>query len=261
MSIGSVLRVAGKKALVTGGARGIGAACARMLARHGAQVALADIDGEGARSATEEINAECPDAAIAVDLDVTDPEQWSAALQSAHAHFGGLNVLVNNAGVCIPGSIEDLDIADWNRTIDIDLNSVFLGCRAALPLMRDHAPGSIVNISSISGLIAGHNLAAYNAAKAGVWLVTKSIALHAARKGYDIRANSVHPTFIDTGMVDEVVSISDPAEARAKLARQIPLGRIGTTDDVAYAVLYLASDESRFMTGSELKLDGGISAM
>jgi NAD(P)-dependent dehydrogenase (short-subunit alcohol dehydrogenase family) len=170
-------------------------------------------------------------------------------------------VLVNNAGICIPGSIEDLDLEQWNRTIDVDLTSVFLGCRAALPLMRDHAPGSIVNISSISGLIAGHNLAAYNAAKAGVWLVTKSIALHAARKGYDIRANSVHPTFIDTDMVDAVVGTGDRAAMREKLARQVPLGRIGTTDDVAFAVLYLASDESRFMTGAELKLDGGISAM
>ena len=175
--------------------------------------------------------------------------------------MGGLNVLVNNAGICIPGTVEELDIDQWRRTIDVDLTSVFLGCKAALPIMRGHSPGSIVNISSISGLIAGHNLAAYNAAKAGVWLMTKSVALHAARGGDDIRANSVHPTFIDTPMVDDVVAGADPQEMRAKLARQVPLGRIGTVDDVAYAVLYLASDESRFMTGSELKLDGGISAM
>jgi NAD(P)-dependent dehydrogenase (short-subunit alcohol dehydrogenase family) len=255
------MRVAGKKAFVTGAARGIGRACARMLVQHGARVALADIDVAGAETAARDINATTPGAAMAVALDVTDAARWHAALAAADAEMGGLNVLVNNAGICIPGSIEDLDLEQWNRTIDVDLTSVFLGCRAALPLMRDHAPGSIVNISSISGLIAGHNLAAYNAAKAGVWLVTKSIALHAARKGYDIRANSVHPTFIDTDMVDAVVGTGDPAAMREKLARQVPLGRIGTTDDVAFAVLYLASDESRFMTGAELKLDGGISAM
>jgi NAD(P)-dependent dehydrogenase (short-subunit alcohol dehydrogenase family) len=255
------MRVAGKKAFVTGAARGIGRACARMLVQHGARAALADIDMAGAEAAARDINAATPGAAMAVALDVTDAAQWQTALARAHAEMGGLNVLVNNAGICIPGSIEDLDLEQWNRTIDVDLTSVFLGCRAALPLMRDHAPGSIVNISSISGLIAGHNLAAYNAAKAGVWLVTKSIALHAARKGYDIRANSVHPTFIDTDMVDAVVGTGDRAAMREKLARQVPLGRIGTTDDVAFAVLYLASDESRFMTGAELKLDGGISAM
>lgn len=255
------MRVAGKKAFVTGAARGIGRACARMLVQHGAHVALADIDVAGAEAAARDINAATPGAALAVALDVTDAAQWQTALARAHAEMGGLDVLVNNAGICIPGTIEDLDLEQWNRTIDVDLTSVFLGCRAALPLMRDHAPGSIVNISSISGLVAGHNLAAYNAAKAGVWLVTKSIALHAARKGYDIRANSVHPTFIDTDMVDAVVGAGDRAAMREKLARQVPLGRIGTTDDVAFAVLYLASDESRFMTGAELKLDGGISAM
>ncbi len=254
-------RVHGKKAVITGAARGIGRACAQMLARHGAQVALADVDTGGAEAAAEAINAETDGRAHAVALDVTDAAQWEHALGTAHEHMGGLNILVNNAGICITGNVEELDIDDWQRTLDVDLNSVFYGCRAALPLMRDHAPGSIVNISSISGLIAGHNLAAYNAAKAGVWLVTKSIALHAARKAYNIRANSIHPTFIDTDMVDEVVTGLDPAEARVKLARQVPLGRIGTVDDVAYAVLYLASDESQFMTGSELKLDGGISAM
>lgn len=254
-------RVSGKKAFITGAATGIGLACAQMLVREGASVVLADIDVKGAAAAAESINQGAPDTAFAVELDVTDEAAWPVALDAGAAHMDGLNVLVNNAGICIPGSVEDLDYAQWQRTIDVDLNSVFLGCRAALPLMRDHAPGSIVNISSISGLIAGHNLAAYNAAKAGVWLVTKSIALHAARKAPGIRCNSIHPAFIDTSMVDEVVKGADAQEVRAKLARQVPLGHIGTVDDVAYAAIYLASDESRFMTGSELKLDGGISAM
>jgi NAD(P)-dependent dehydrogenase (short-subunit alcohol dehydrogenase family) len=175
--------------------------------------------------------------------------------------LGSLNVLVNNAGIVIPGSVESLDEADWDRTIDVDLKSVFLGCKAALPLMASGAPGSIVNISSISALIAGHNFAAYNAAKAGVHLLTKSVALHAARKGYGVRCNSIHPAFIDTGMIDEVVRADTPEQAREKLARQVPLGIIGTVEDVGWAVVYLASDESRFITGAELKLDGGLSAM
>ena len=254
-------RVEGKKALITGAATGIGRACAEMFAREGAAVALADINLQGAEDAAATINEAHSGAACAIELDVTDEAGWTSAVEAASARMGGLNVLVNNAGICIPGSVEELDYAQWQRTIDVDLNSVFLGCKAALPHMREHAPGAIVNISSISGIIAGHNLAAYNAAKAGVLMVSKSVALHAARNGDDIRVNSVHPAFIDTAMVDEVVAAGSPEEARAKLTRQIPLRRIGTTDDVAYAVLYLASDESSFVTGAELKLDGGISAM
>ena len=254
-------RVGGKFAFVTGAASGIGRASAEMLAAEGASVVLADIDAEGAARAADGISATHPGRAFSLELDVTDQKRWPLALEQAHDLMGGLNVLVNNAGICIPGTVEDLDFDQWQRTIDVDLTSVFLGCKAALPLMRGHAPGSIVNISSISGLIAGHNLAAYNAAKAGVWLMTKSVALHAARKGMEIRANTIHPTFIDTKMVDEVVKGPNPEEVRAKLVRQIPLGRIGSVEDVAYAVLYLASDESGFMTGAELKLDGGISAM
>ena len=254
-------RVKSKKALITGAATGIGKACAEMFAREGAGVALADINLAGAEAAAAEINEAHPGTASAIELDVTDEAGWSAAVEAASNRMGGLNVLVNNAGICIPGSVEELDYDQWKRTIDVDLNSVFLGCKAALPAMRDHAPGAIVNISSISGIIAGHNLAAYNAAKAGVWMVTKSVALHAARNGDDIRVNSVHPAFVDTAMVDGVAAAGGPEEVRAKLARQIPLRRIGTTDDVAYAVLYLASDESGFMTGAEIKLDGGISAM
>ena len=254
-------RVAGKKALITGAATGIGKACAEMFAREGAKVALADINLAGAEEAAAAINQAHAGTACAIELDVTDEAGWSSAVEAASSQMDGLNVLVNNAGICIPGSVEELDYEQWQRTIDVDLNSVFLGCKAALPHMRDHAPGAIVNISSISGIIAGHNLAAYNAAKAGVWMVTKSVALHAARNGDDIRVNSVHPAFIDTAMVDGVAAGGSPEEIRSKLARQIPLRRIGTTDDVAYAVLYLASDESGFVTGAELKLDGGISAM
>ena len=145
--------------------------------------------------------------------------------------------------------------------MSVNTDSVFLGAKHALALMRERQPGSIINVSSIAGLIASHNFANYNASKAAVWLLSKSIALHCARQGWDIRCNSVHPAFIRTPILNDLVGDRDEATVMAKLAKQVPLGRLGEPDDVAHAVVYLASDESRFMTGAELKLDGGISAM
>lgn len=255
-----VRRVAGKKALVTGGAQGLGAAIARMLARHGADVAIADINLQGAEQIARSIAAEEGARAVAVHLDVTSPEGWTAAVAEASEAMDGLSVLVNNAGIAPVGSIESLDLDTWRRTMDINVDGAFHGTRAALAVMRHSQPGSIINISSIAGLIASHAFAAYNTSKAALWMMTKSIALHCAKEGLDIRCNSVHPTFADTPLLDGLVE-GTREERQAKLARQIPLGRIASPDDVAYAVLYLASDESRMMTGAELKLDGGISAM
>ena len=252
-----MMRLAGRRCLVTGAGRGIGRAVSLKLAEQGASVMVADIDAEAAGDVAREIG----DAARAIVLDVTDAAAWGRAVEAAEQAFGGLDVLVNNAGICIPGSVESLTEADWDRTMDVDLKSVFLGCRAALPVLARHAPGSIVNMSSISGLVAGHNMAAYNAAKAGVHLLTKSVALHAARRRYGVRCNSVHPAFVDTGMIDGLAKGAEAGEMRAKLAAQVPLGRIGTVEDVAWAVIYLASEESAFMTGAEIKLDGGLSAM
>ncbi len=250
-------RLNGKVALVTGAARGIGLACAEEMARQGAKVGIADIDEAAAREAALAIGP----AALAVSLDVTSAIGWQAGVAAMEAHFGRLNVLINNAGICIRGNVEELAEADWDRTMDVDLKSVYLGCKYALPALARHAPAAIVNISSIAAMVAGHNFAAYNAAKAGVLMLTKSVALDAARRAPGVRVNSVHPAFIDTRMVDEVVGGGDAAANRAKLARQIPLGHIGTPRDVAMAVIYLASDEAGFVTGADLKLDGGLSAM
>lgn len=255
-------RVRGKTALVTGAAQGIGQATAAMLARHGARVLMTDINGDGVAAAAAAVNAELgAGTAFAIRHDVTSEADWKAAVAAARDALGGLSVLVNNAGIAQLGSVEDLSLEDWRHGMSVNTDSVFLGCRTALPVMRDSQPGSIVNLSSIAGLIASHNFAVYNASKAAVWMLTKSVALHCARNGWDIRCNSVHPTFIRTPILDALIAQRDEATVIAKLARQVPLGRLGEADEVANAILYLASDESRFMTGAEVKLDGGISAM
>lgn len=254
-------RVEGKKAYITGAAQGLGAATAKMLAREGATVSLADLQIDKARAVAEEINA-VGGKAFAYEQDVRDPVRWETVLKDASAAMGGLNILVNNAGVGGNGNVEDESFENWKRVLDIDLDSVFLGCKYAMPLIRASGqPGAIVNISSIAGLIASHNYAAYNAAKAGVWLLSKSVALHGARMTPQIRCNSVHPTFIDTPILDPLKARFGEEVAVGKLARQVPLGRLGKPDDVAYMVLFLASDESNFVTGAEFKVDGGISAM
>lgn len=251
-------RLSGKTALITGGASGIGRATALMMAREGARLVIADRDGKGAMRVAGEIGA----GALPIEMDVTDPSQWAEALAGIEKHFGALQVLVHSAGVGGIGTIEDTTLEEWRRVHAVNLDSVFFGTKAALPLMRQHPPGSIVILSSISGIVAARNLAAYNSSKAAVRHLSKSIALHCARQGYGIRCNSVHPTFIDTPMVQGMfASLGGPEAAREKLGRQIPLGRIGEPDDVAHAIVYLASDESKLMTGSELVLDGGLSAM
>jgi NAD(P)-dependent dehydrogenase (short-subunit alcohol dehydrogenase family) len=254
-------RVRGKIALVTGAAQGIGQAAAVTLAREGARVLLTDLNGEGAFVAARAIDAEMGGGtAFAIRQDVTSEVDWKAAIAYAGEALGGLSVLVNNAGIAQLGSVEDLSLEEWRRSMSVNADSVFLGCKYALPLMRENQPGSIINLSSIAGLIASHNFAAYNASKAAVWLLSKSVALHCARNSWDIRCNSVHPTFIRTPILDSLIGERDEAIVLAKLARQVPLGRLGEADDVANGIVYLASDESRFMTGAELKLDGGISA-
>lgn len=255
-------RVSGKKAFVTGGAQGLGEATAWMLAREGAKVTVTDINGEGAKKVAAAINDELgAGTAFAWHHDVTDAEAWQSILKDAHDAMGGLNILVNNAGIGSLGSVEDENYEMFRKVQEVDVDSIFHGCKYAIPLMREHGLGSIVNISSIAGIIASGTYIAYNTAKAAVRHMSKSIALHCAKTGGQIRCNSVHPVFINTPILDRTKEMFGEEEGLKKLARQIPLGKVGEPDDIAYAVLYLASDESKLVTGIELKVDGGISAM
>ncbi|BCW87238.1 2,5-dichloro-2,5-cyclohexadiene-1,4-diol dehydrogenase LinX [Alphaproteobacteria bacterium SO-S41] len=256
-------RVEGKIALITGAAQGLGEAIARMLAREGARVVLTDINIDKAKRVAADIGA---DRAVALAHDVTSEAAWIDTIAKGVAAFGGLHVLVNNAGISAGTTVTETSFEDWKKVHEVDLDSVFLGCKYAIPEMAKTVKatglgGSIVNISSIAGIIAGHNSAAYNSAKAGVRHLSKSVALHCAKQKTGIRSNSVHPVFIKTPILDNIVQRFGEEEGYAKLGRQIPLGHIGEPDDIAYAVLYLASDESKMVTGAEIKVDGGISAM
>lgn len=255
-------RLAGKLALVTGAGQGIGAGIAAALAREGARVAVTDRDGAQAQSVAGQLCAERGEgAAIGIGHDVTSEADWIDALALAREAFGGLSVLVNNAGIMTMGSVEEISLEQWRQAMAVNADGAFLGCKHALPLLRESQPGSIVNMASVSSLIASHNMVAYNSSKAALAMLTKSVALHCAKQGWDIRCNSVHPTFVKTPLLNDIVGARDEAEILGKLARQVPLGRIGEVEDVASAVIYLASDESRMMTGSQLTLDGGLSAM
>jgi 3(or 17)beta-hydroxysteroid dehydrogenase len=261
MGTGMTGRVKGKVALVTGGASGLGKSTAELLVAEGARVAVTDIDEAAGRAVVDRVNASSAASAIFLRHDVTDEDQWKSVLGDVTESFGGLHILVNNAGISLTRNVEELELEEWRRVHAVDLDSVFLGCKHAIKDIAVSGGGSIVNISSIAGIIAGHNMAAYNSAKAAVRHLSKSVALHCARKGYNIRCNSVHPAFVDTPILDEYRERFGPEEALRKLGRQVPLGRVGLPVEVAYGILYLASDESTFTTGSELIIDGGISAM
>jgi 3alpha(or 20beta)-hydroxysteroid dehydrogenase len=245
-------RVAGKVALISGAARGMGASHARTLAAHGAKVVIGDLLDDEGKLLAEQINTEFgaaagDDVAHSVHLDVTDHESWQRAVEDAVERFGRLDILVNNAGIFTRGSVEDADVDEWRRTIDIDLTGNFLGMKAAVPVMKAEG-GSIINISSIAGLVGFKNRAAYAAAKWGVQGLTKTSALDLGPHG--IRVNSVHPGSVNTPMT-------------AGLKRgfgQIPLGRAAEVDEISELILFLASDESRFMTGANLAIDGGETA-
>lgn len=256
-------RVSGKAALITGAAGGLGQAMAWMLAREGARVAATDMNIEGAQALADAINAECPGMAFAFAHDVTDEAQWVSVIDQAVAAMGGLSILINNAGIgCDFVWAEQDTLENWRRVQAVNVESIMLGCKHALPHLRASGAASIINISSVAGLAAAPGMGAYNATKAAVWMYTKTVALEAAKAGWNVRCNSVHPVFIRTPILDPFVAMAggDEGLAHEKLARGIPLKRIGEPDDVAWCALYLASDESKFVTGAEFKIDGGMLA-
>jgi len=250
-------RVAGKVAIVTGAASdpGLGRAIAQTLAREGARVVVTDVDEPGVRRCADAIRAAGGEA-IALRQDVTSESGWQDVVERALAQFGRLDVLVNNAGIAVLKPLEAMTLAEWNRQIDVNLTSVFLGCRAVIGAMRSSGGGSIVNLSSVAGLVGLRTAVAYGAAKGGVRIATKSVAMELARDR--IRCNSVHPGFIWTNMQAQATGTRDPAQVQ--LGPLVPLGGLGQPQDVADCVLYLASDESKYVTGAEFTVDGGMTA-
>ena len=255
------MRVNGKVAVVTGAASGLGFAATQRLMDEGARVILTDINREVLETMSERLSHYSTSQYSTIYHDVSSEDSWKEVIEKVEIEFNSFNVLVNSAGISLGADIVSTDFEVWKKVHEVNLDSVFLGCKYATPIMAKYGHGSIINLSSISGIVAGWNTAAYNSSKAGVRHLTKSVALYCAKKGYDIRCNSIHPAFVNTPILDPLKQAFGEEKAVQKLARQIPINKIGEPEDVAYAILYLASDESKFMTGTEIVLDGGLSAM
>ena len=238
-------RLKDKIVLITGAAGAIGAAAAKAVAGEGGVAVTSDLANQKMQHS----------------LDVTSEPDWLRVTAEIERTHGRLDGLLNAAGIASLGTVEDTDYATWKKVMAVNLDGTFLGCKHALPLLKK-AGGSIVNLSSVAGLIGGHNFAAYNASKGGVRLLTKSVALHGARLEPKVRCNSVHPAFLEGPMVEDILDQTGFKDgARARLTRDIPLGRFGTAEEVAAMCVYLLSDESKFVTGAEFVIDGGVTAM
>lgn len=248
-----MMRLQGKTALITGGSSGLGNAMVRRFAAEGAAVIIADIDDANGQALAAELGQQ----ASFVHLDVAKEEDWQRALSGG----ASIDVLINNAGITTYGSIEEVTLEQFKHELDIDVIGVFLGCKYAVANMKAGGRGgSIINMSSLAGLRANGNLAAYNAAKAAVTLLTKSVAMHCATSGYGIRCNSIHPGVIHTPILDKVLAqVPNPDEVYASWVATHPIGRIGKPEEIAAMAVYLASDEAGFTTGAEFKVDGGSS--
>lgn len=253
-------RVSGKVAIVTGAASGIGTATSRLLACEGAKIVLTDLQAEQGESVAAAI-CKTGGEALFMAHDVTAEAGWQTVIEQTLTRFGGLHILVNNAGVAFPnGSVEQQSLDDWRTVMSVNMEGVFLGTKYGIVAMRrTGAGGSIINFSSILGIGGSGTTAAYCASKGGVRLFTKSAALHCAQAGYRIRVNSVHPGYIWTPMLEGTLRKrgGDMEIERKRVEGLTPLGHTGEPDDIAYGVLYLASDESKFVTGTELVIDGG----
>ncbi|MCH8185306.1 MAG: glucose 1-dehydrogenase [Chloroflexi bacterium] len=248
------MRLDGKVVFISGGSRGQGAAEARLFAKEGASVVMGDILEDEGRRLEAEIN-ESGGRALFVRLDAASEPDWQNAIRQTVQTFGKLDVLVNNAAIYSRVPIEQTSVEEWDSIMAVNARGVFLGTKHSIPEMRRAGGGSIVNISSTAGLVGSARGSAYSASKGAVRLLTKSTAVQHAGEG--IRANSIHPGPIDTDMIAD--NIATP-EGRAESEARVPLGRIGSVEDVAYGALFLASDESSYMTGSELVIDGGATA-
>lgn len=247
-------RFAGKVVLVTGGADGVGAACARLFAGEGAQVVIGDIQADKGQPLADALGG------MFLHLDVSDDGAWARAIDDLKHEHGALHVLVNNAGISLPASVEEADFAHWRTVQSVNADGVFLGCHHAIPLMRDSGGGTIVNVSSALGLRTNGQMPAYSASKAAVRMLTKSVALYCAEQGYDIRCNTVYPGSVRTPMIEKLSR--DSGDYDAAMARRIaahPIGFIAEPEDIAKAIAFLASDDARFITGADLAVDGGLS--
>lgn len=255
-------RLAGRTALITGAAQGIGAGIARAMAAQGADLILSDLNEAGVEALAKDLGA------IAIGHDVASEDAWRRVADAVQQAFGRLDVLVNNAGIEVVKPVSDTSLADWRRVMGINLDGVFLGCRTMQPLLSAGgaagASASVINISSIAGLVGYPNQAAYNTSKAGVRHLTKSLAIEWAHHGFPIRVNSIHPGCIRTPMLEQAVAgwvaeASLPADGDPWVAigDLCPLRRVGRVEDIAHGAVYLASDESAFVTGLELVIDGG----
>ncbi|MBO9501534.1 SDR family oxidoreductase [Brevundimonas sp. A19_0] len=256
-------RVKDKTILITGAAGGLGQAMALRLLEEGARVALTDLELGAVEALRDRLAADHPGRVFAFAQDVTREEDWVRVVADAVAAMGGLSVLINNAGIGGELRYAEADsLENWRKVQAVNIESIMLGCKHAMPHLRASAPASIINLSSVAGLAAAPGMGAYNATKAAVWMYTKTIALEAAKQDWNVRCNSVHPVFIKTPILDPFIAMAggDEAKAHERLTRGIPMKRIGEPDDVAWCVVYLASDESKFVTGSEFKIDGGMLA-
>ena len=251
-------RLDNKVAVVTGGASNpsLGRSMSIAFAREGAKVILTDIDTEGGKKVEDEILSSNGEAFF-IEHDVTSTQGWSEVKNKTIEKYSKIDILVNNAGIAIIKPLEETSEEEWDKTLDVNLKSIFLGCKTFLPSMREQKSGSIINISSIAGLVGLANCSAYNASKGGVRLLTKNIAVEYGE--FNVRCNSIHPGFMATNMNDPKVVAARGRDINA-LTEAIPLKRMGTAEDIANCALFLASDESVYVTGSEYTVDAGLTA-